>query len=452
MSWRERNSCGRSDTSDKMPLSASCPDSPFESRRTRESNAGLSETIGMIEINEALNLVLRNLPKRRTETVRFDESLGYVLAENLIATRNLPPFRRSSKDGYAVRASDVRKVPVELKIAGEVRAGDKSASILRRGEAISIMTGAVVPEGADAVQMIEYTEKSSDGSRVTIKAPVKPGQDIAPIGADAKLGKTIIESGRLIGPAEIAVMASFGHCIVKVWRKPSVAILATGSELVGADETPAEMQIRNSNSHSISGQLRLMGWEAAHLGIAPDEIKALRKKVRLGLKKDVLIITGGVSMGKYDLVKDVFRDLGLKVLFSKVAMKPGKPTVFARLGDKLIFGLPGNPVSSFMAFENFVRPALAKLAGHDHAGLFRIRGELQRELKQTPGRTSFLPAWTTWSDDKWMVEPLKWKGSPDFFRFSRANAAVIFPADRNRLKSGEIVECMLFPDFLVRWR
>jgi molybdopterin molybdotransferase len=410
------------------------------------------ETIGMIDISEALNLVLSNLPEGRTESIRFDASFGYVLAEDLAATSNLPPFRRSSKDGYAVRASDVQEVPVDLKIVGENRAGDKSATALHKGEAIAIMTGAVVPEGADAVQMIENTEKSADGSRVTIKASVKPGQDIAPIGADAKLGKIVIEAGRLIGPAEIAVMASFGYCRVKVWRKPSVAILATGNELVGVDETPAEMQIRNSNTYSISSQLSRMGWKATQLGIARDEMEDLREKIKLGLKKDVLIITGGVSMGKYDLVKDVFRDLGLEVLFSKVAMKPGKPTVFARLGDKLIFGLPGNPVSSFMAFENFVRPALAKLAGHHQPGLLKIRAELQRELKQTPGRTSFLPAWTTWSDDKWRVEPLKWKGSPDIFRFSRANAAIIFPADRDRLNSGEPVECMLFPDFLIRWR
>jgi molybdopterin molybdotransferase len=418
----------------------------------RQSGSRSTETIGMIDISEALNLVLRNLPERHTKTVRFDMALGFVLAEDLIATGNLPPFRRSSKDGYAVRASDVQKVPVELKIAGEVRAGDRSTRMLQEGEAITIMTGAVVPEGADAVQMVEYTERFSDGSRVIIKAPVEPGQDIAPIGADAILGKTVIEAGRLIGPAEIAVMASFGHCNVKVWRKPSVGILATGSELVPVNETPADMQIRNSNTYSISSQLHLMGWKATRLGIARDEIEDLRKKIKLGLRKDVLIITGGVSMGKYDLVKEAFLDLGLEVLFDKVAMKPGKPTVFARRGNKLIFGLPGNPVSSFMAFENFVRPALAKLAGHDQPGLFKIRGELQRELKQTPGRTSFLPARTTWSNDKWRVEPLKWKGSPDIFRFSRANAAIIFPADRDCLKSGEIVECMLFPDFLVRRR
>jgi len=406
----------------------------------------------MIPIDEALKKVLRNLPERRTEIVRFDESLECVLAEDLIATRNLPPFRRSAKDGYAVRASDVRKIPVELKIVGEIRAGDRSTTFLKKGEAIAIMTGAVVPEGANAVMMIENTEKSVDRNHVTIKAPVKPGQDIAPIGADAKLGKVVMKAGRMIGPAEIAVMASLGHCSVKVWRKPSVAILATGYELVGVEETPAEMQIRNSNTYSISGQLYKMGWKATHLGIAGDEIKDLRKKIKLGLKKDILIITGGVSMGKYDLVKDVFNDLGMKVLFSKVAMKPGKPTVFARLGDKLIFGLPGNPVSSFMAFENFVRPALAKLAGYKQLGLFKIMGELQRELKQTPGRTSFLPAWTTWSDNKWRIEPLKWKGSPDIFGFSRANAAIVFPADRNRMKSGEIVECILFPDFFIRWR
>jgi molybdopterin molybdotransferase len=408
------------------------------------------EAIGMIDVDEALKLVLGNLPKRRMKAVPFEEALGHVLAEDIGATCNLPAFRRSAKDGYAVRASDVRRVPVELKIVGENRAGDKSTRVLHKGEAIAIMTGAVVPDGADAVQMIEHTEKSADGGRVIIKAPVKAGDDIAPIGSDVKKGKIVIKAGRTIGPAEIAVMASFGHSKVKVWQRPTVAILATGNELVDVNETPAEMQIRNSNTYSISSQLRLMGWKAEHLGIARDEISNLRKKVKSGLKRDVLIITGGVSMGKYDLVKDVFRDLGLKVLFSKIAVKPGKPTVFARSGDKLVFGLPGNPVSSFIAFENFVRPALAKLAGHNQPGLFRIKGKLLRELKQNPGRTSFLPAWTKWSDDRWVIEPLKWKGSPDVFRFSQANSAIIFPANRNRMESGEIAECVLFPDFFSR--
>jgi molybdopterin molybdotransferase len=195
-----------------------------------------------------------------------------------------------------------------------------------------------------------------------------------------------------------------------------------------------------------------MGIDADYLGIARDSKEELRRKMLLGLERDVLIITGGVSMGEYDFVQDVFQDLGLRILFSKVAIKPGKPTVFARRENKLIFGLPGNPISALITFENFVRPALGRLCGMTKPDLPRMKGELLADMRQAPGRTAFFPAWVAWQDDGWKVEPLAWKNSADIIGFTRANATFIFPKDRDFLGRGEIVEIMLLPDFFVRQR
>jgi molybdopterin molybdotransferase len=250
----------------------------------------------------------------------------------------------------------------------------------------------------------------------------------------------------------MAVLATFGISRVRVWRRPRVALLVTGDELVEVEATPAPGQIRNSNAYSLGAQIRLMGIEPDYLGIARDDRADLRKRVSDGLERDVLIVTGGVSMGEYDFGKEVFQLLGLQILFSKVAMKPGKPTVFARKGDRLVFGLPGNPVSTFISFENFVRPALGRLCGLRHPDLARVRGELLRDMKQMAGRTAFLPAWAIPGPAGWSIDPLRWRGSADIIGFSRANSAVIFPADRDSMAKGETVEAMLLPDFFSRQR
>jgi molybdopterin molybdotransferase len=406
----------------------------------------------MISVEEALGILLSNLPERKVEQVPFQSALGCILAEDLVATSDIPPFYRSSLDGYTVYAADVESTPVELRVVGEIRAGGSMPGKLNPGEAMAIMTGAPVPEGADAVQMIEQCEVLDTGKRVRILAPVKAHENIAPRGYEAKAGGIVLECGHRVGPAEIAVMATFGYGSVKVYSKPSVAILATGDELVEFDEMPRPGQIRNSNAHCLSSQLRFMGIDADYLGIARDSKEELRRKMLLGLERDVLIITGGVSMGEYDFVQDVFQDLGLRILFSKVAIKPGKPTVFARRENKLIFGLPGNPISALITFENFVRPALGRLCGMTKPDLPRMKGELLADMRQAPGRTAFFPAWVAWQDDGWKVEPLAWKNSADIIGFTRANATFIFPKDRDFLARGEIVEIMLLPDFFVRQR
>src|SRR5438093_933356 len=404
----------------------------------------------MISIEEALELVLAHLPAKRMEEIYFQSSLGRGLAERVIATANIPPFHRSAMDGFALRAEDVGNAPVRLKCVGEIRAGGGLVLRIGPGEAAAIMTGAPVPEGADAVQIVELTERSGDGQYVVIQKPVSLGANIAPMGSEARAGETVLEAGRAVGPAEIAVLATFGAARINVYSRPRVALVATGDELVEVEDAPRPGQIRNSNAYSLSGQVRLMGLEPEYLGIARDEKEELRRLILDGLQRDVLILTGGVSMGEYDLVKGVFEELGLQILFTRVAMKPGKPTVFARKGDRLVFGLPGNPVSTFVSFENFVRPALGRICGLARPELPRVRGELLRDMKQTPGRTAFLPAWAQWQATGWTVEPLRWKGSADIIGFARANATVIFPAERDFIARGDQVEAMLLADFALR--
>src|SRR5688572_3396186 len=266
----------------------------------------------MISVDDALKLILDNLPAPRVEEVHFESALSFVLAETIRANRDVPPFRRASMDGYALRSADVAMAPAVLKCVGEIRAGADSSVHLQAGEAVAIMTGSPVPDGADAVQMVELTNNSANRATVQIQKSVKPGENITPQGHEARAGETALEAGRTVGPAELAVLATFGYSRVKVYARPRVALLATGDELVEISETPGPSQIRNSNAYSLSGQLRLMGINPDYLGIARDEKEHLRLRVEEGMKRDVLILTGGASMGEYDFVEEVFKELGLE--------------------------------------------------------------------------------------------------------------------------------------------
>lgn len=406
----------------------------------------------MISIEEALGLVLNKLPPRQAERVHFQAALHRVLAEDLRASMDIPPFTRAAVDGYALRSADVRSAPAVLDLAGEVRAGSESSVALAPGQAIAVTTGAPVPAGADAVQMLEQVQISAENPRVTVLQCVEPGQNIVPRGFEATLGETVLESGCTLGPAEIAVLATFGYTHAPVWRRPRVALLATGDELVEVEATPRAVQIRNSNVYSLTAQLNCLGIEPEYLGIALDEPEDLRCKVVAGLEREVLIISGGASIGPYDLVKGVCEEIGVKILFARVAVRPGKPTVFGCKGDTLVFGLPGNPVSSLVSFENFVRPALGRMCGFARPDLERVEGELQTTIRQVPGRTAFMPAVLSWTKGGWTVDPILWKGSGDIIGFSRSNALVVFPADRAALVRGERVEALLLPDFFTRRR
>ena len=404
----------------------------------------------MISVDEALRKILTNLPPPAFEEIDFRDAFGRVLAEPVTATCDIPPFSKSVVDGYALRSCDLHALPAGLELVGEVRAGDTGSLRLGPGQAIAVMTGAPVPGGADAVQMIEHTAMPDHSTRIIILKGVQAGENIVPAAAEASLGQLVLGQGRLLGPAETAVLATFGRLRVRVYRKPSVAVMATGDELVEVDQSPRPHSIRNSNSSCLAAQLQLLGLKGEYIGIARDDRDHLRERLKTGLLRDVLLVSGGVSVGAYDHVEEIFRESGLEVVFSRIAVRPGKPTVFARGDGKLVFGLPGNPLSTLVSFELFVRAALGRLCGFARPDLPRIQGSLLSRMKQRGGRTAFLPALVSWRPEGWQVKPLTWKGSSDIIGFSGANGLVIFPADRELMEAGDKVEALLLPDYWQR--
>jgi molybdopterin molybdotransferase len=402
-----------------------------------------------LSVQSARDLVLQRCQPlagiQPTESAALLESFQRVLAEPVSLDSDQPPFARSMRDGFALRAEDVQSVPVSLRCIGEVRAGEMTETALGTGQAIHIMTGASVPEGANAVVMVENTEHPS-GDLVQVLKPVKWGENIAPKGSERRAGETVLRPGRLISTFEAAVLASAGKAQVLVYRRPVVAILATGDELVSVGAKPSPGQIRNSNSFSLYGQVLKSGAAPLILDTAKDNLPDLRRQIRRGLEADVLLVSGGVSMGKYDLVEPVFKELGVIVHFESVSMRPGKPTVFATWKDRWVFGLPGNPLSTFVAFELFVRPVLRALQGLPAEDLPVVRGLLQADVVERSGRSAFLPARVSSGSGMLEISPVDWKGSADVFGAVEANGLLIVPAQAARLSRGETVEALLFEE------
>lgn len=373
------------------------------------------------------------------------DSYGRIIAETLRLDRDQPPFARSMRDGFALKAADVQTVPVTLRCVGEVKAGAIWEQEVGRGEAVQIMTGAPVPEGADAVVMVEQTERLSP-DEVRVLRALRPGDNVAVRGSERRAGDVLFGPGRRISAFELAVLASVGKAQVSVYRAPRVSVLATGDEIVEVTQIPGPAQIRNSNSFSLYGQVRRNGGVPRLLETAGDKREALRQQIQLGLESDVLLVSGGVSMGKYDLVEPVFEELGIQVHFNSVSMRPGKPTVFATWRSRWVFGLPGNPVSTFVAFELFVRPVLQALQGLPPAGLPLVRGVLQAEITEKSGRTAFLPAVVRGGNARLEIMPIQWKGSADIFAAVDANALVIVPLEVAGLSAGQEADALLFDD------
>jgi len=319
----------------------------------------------MVPVDEALEIVLRETRALPTEEIALDDAPGRVLAEDVRSDTDMPPFDRSAMDGYAVRAADVASVPARLTVTGEVAAGAWPDRDLGPGEAIRIMTGAPVPGGATAVQQVEKTRALEDGRRVEILASVGEGANIALRGCEVREGDLVLDRGGVLGPAAVAVLASTGHARVRVSRSPRVAVLVTGDEIVDVTESPGPGQIRNSNGPAVAAQARLGGAQVRVLGVAPDREEETVAAVRDGLsaEPDVLVVSGGVSAGDYDLVEPALEQLGVELLFTKVAIKPGAPLVFGRRKGTLVFGLPGNPVSAQVTFDVLVRAALLRMQG-----------------------------------------------------------------------------------------
>ena len=448
----------------------------------------------MVSFEEARRLVEQHaagVSPGGVETVDLLAGLGRVLAEGAVADRDFPPFDRATRDGYAVRAADLAKVPARLEVVGEVKAGDwpePGACAVGRGQAVGIMTGAPLPAGADAVVMVEHTSTAHRshpnvakdatlgwgtlvGKFVDVQRSVRAGENFVPRGAEARAGQLLLDRGRRLDHAGIAIAASAGKSRVQVFRKPRVAVLSTGDEVVEIDATPGPAQIRNSNSYSLSAQVQNAGGEAVRLAIAPDERGRLRALIEQalieeGLACDLLLLTGGVSMGKYDLVEQVLGELKAEFYFTGAEIQPGRPVVFGSCGadtpvrlpavdalstrtgvsaphKKYFFGLPGNPVSTMVTFELFARPMIEALAGMTPQRLIFLRARLKSEIRTKTGLKRFLPAVLSGEFENAEVELARWQGSGDIATLARANCYVVIPPDRERIEAGEWVSLMM---------
>lgn len=401
----------------------------------------------MIPVADAIKIVLEQTPALPAENVSVSDAGGRILAEDIVADTDLPPFDRAQMDGYAVRTADVANTPARLRIVGESAAGAGWHKEMRSGEAVRIMTGAPVPRGADAVQQVELTRELNGAGVVEILEPVELGRSIVRRAAEIKRGETVLRAGEDINAQTIATLASFGYSQVKVGARPSVAVMATGSELVDVNQVPARDQIRDSNNYTIEAYARLAGASVERLPLAGDNPEELKSLMRDAIERsDVLITSGGVSMGVYDFTKAAFKELGAEIFFERVALRPGKPTVFSKVGGKLIFGLPGNPVSVSVTFNLFVRAALRAMQGSSQPSLTHETALLARAVKGSVERESYLPAiLRTDEQGTLLAEPLKWGGSSDFVAFARATALVNVPANV-RLEPAAAVRFIRLPN------
>jgi molybdopterin molybdotransferase len=408
-----------------------------------------AQSAGVLSFDEASMTVqahcgeILNRPKKAEERPLL-QSLGRVLAEPVLADRDLPPFPRATRDGYAVRAADLKQDgPTELRIVGQVKAGDSYDLPISSGEAVEIMTGAAVPPGADAVVMVEYTQRNADSDQVEIQRIVSAGENIVPAGAEARAGQELLARGTRLGAAEIALAAAAGAARLKIFTKPRVAILSTGDELVELAEKPGATQIRNSNSYSLAALVLANGGEPVQLPIAPDEEGGLAELVAEGVKADLLLLSGGVSMGKFDLVEIVIKKLGAEFFFTGAMIQPGKPVVFGAVGETPFFGLPGNPVSVMVTFDLFARPLVDALSGAEPSRLRSARARLKKEFKTKTGLTRFLPALLQGGLDNPEVAVVPWQGSGDMLAAARSNCYLVVPPDREKLTPGEMVTVLL---------
>ena len=399
----------------------------------------------MISVAEAIQIVRQHTRPLPSERVQLEHALNRVLAEDVIADSDLPPFDRAMMDGYAVRAEETANAPVRLRIAGESAAGKGWHHELKEGEAVRIMTGAPVPAGADSVQQVELTHELKDGTVVELLEPVEPGKSIVKRGAEIQAGETVLQSGMTINPAMMAVLAAFGYADVAVGKRPRVGILATGSELVPVSEKPGQDQIRDSNNYSLAAYAQLTGAAVQRLPLARDETSVLKHQIATAVEEcDVVVTSGGVSMGVYDVTKAALKELDAEIFFERVALRPGKPTVFARLPNgTLVFGLPGNPVSVAVTFNLFARTALLAMQGVTEPALKYETAMLARSVKGTSERDSYLPAQLTTNDDGELIAfPLKWGGSSDFVAFALTTALVIVPAGTRTLETNSLVRVL----------
>lgn len=379
----------------------------------------------------------------KTEILPLDEVCGRVLAADIAADRDYPPFHRSTRDGYALRAGDLAALPATLECVGEVRAGEHFEGKVAPGQCVTIMTGAPLPAGADAVVMLEHT--SREGTRVEATRAVEGFENVVRQASEASAGSRVLRRGRRLGPSEMGLLATVGRAQVEVFCRPRVAIIPTGDEIVPLDRQPVWFQIRNSNAVTLGAQVAAAGGVPWRLDIAPDRKEPLRCLVEEGLGADLLLLSGGVSMGKYDLVEQVLADLGAEFFIQSVAIRPGKPLVFGRVRDRFFFGLPGNPVSTFVTFELFVRPAIALLGGAEFECPVFLRARLGKSFQQRLGLTAFMPARVENKSGEPVVNLVGYQGSGDLVGVAAANCFLVVRPEQTDLAAGDCVDVLPKP-------
>jgi len=447
----------------------------------------VSKAARVVEFGEALDLVLRHaagVGARGQERVALLASPGRVLAEEVRADRDQPPFDRSTRDGFAVRAEEWC-AGKRLRLVGQVRAGEGwTGGALAAGCAVEIMTGAAVPEGADAVAMLEHAEVGEGEVWAAVGRALRVGENVVARGSEARAGEVLLGAGTLIGAAEIAVGAACGHAELVVYERPVVAIVATGDELVELDQRPSAHQIRNSNGYALAAMVEAAGGEARRLAIARDTLDDVRARIEQGRKAELMILSGGVSAGKYDLVEEVLAEFGAEFFFTGVRMQPGKPVVFGRMpkggrrqertteilspsaaqndastgadgalataersagedrGWTYFFGLPGNPVSTQVTFHCLVEPMLRAMCGAGAAGPKFVQATLAEEVRGKAGLTRVLPARLAFDVEQPEVRLVVWQGSGDLAANARANCYAVLPDGRD-LRSGDVITVLL---------
>lgn len=406
----------------------------------------------MISVEEALKRILERFSPLGLEKVSLLDALGRAIGEDIYAGRAIPPNDQSAMDGYALRSAETRgaspQKPAILDVIEAIPAGAVPKRRIEAGQAARIMTGAPLPEGADAVVRMEETR--TEGARVILLAAANKGQEIRRAGEDVQAGEKVICRGEIIRPAEVAILASLGRAFILVHQRPLVAIVATGNELTDIDEAPSPGKIVGSNGYSLAALVRQSGGIPLQIGIARDLREDLLAKFRSAMRADLILSSGGVSMGDYDLVKEIMKESGNRMHFWQVAMKPGRPLAFGSLGDVPIVGLPGNPVATAVCFEQFIRPAILKMLGH--VNLFRrtVRARLGEEIKKKTGTRHFIRARIQRDGEGYVVVATAGKGSGPLKSMVRANGLILLPEDAATATKGSMVTVQLLDDSLER--
>lgn len=392
----------------------------------------------LISVNDAIAILDAAPVAPRVKRVPLEQAMGFRLARDIESDRDYPPFDKSLMDGFAVRVGDVTRTPTTLQIIGEVAAGKQFVGTLRSGQAVAIMTGAPLPDGADAVVPVEDCEKQN--TQVVIKAAPTAGRNIARRGSDCATNSPLLRKGVKLEAAQLAVAASVGMAEVEVFDRPHVVVLSTGDELVEVGQSPGPSQIRNSNNVMLAALLRRLGCSVADMGFVRDDPAVIRQAIERGLESDALFVSGGMSMGEYDYVPRILKELGAELKITKLRIKPGKPFVFAEVGGSYVFGLPGNPVSSFVCTLRLASRLLARMGGMGTLEKWRS-APLASPLEANGPREFYQPVLL---DDR-HVMPLKWKGSADIYTLSQANALLVRPENAPALPAGEVVRVLEIP-------